>query len=168
MNKMICDIFECKETNMEISRKVTVNMSSITLYMMQLRNNANNDMGIQHIIQLYNTKHKLLKSGFKEHFELNEECIITFKSIDGPYDITIDGNEIAIDQSKLKQLMDEKEMNYNVMNDKQIDNNIPSQKQDNSLNIGIEKQLPPTPQLNVEKSLPPSPQFNVISLPMKI
>eukprot|EP01084_Bolivina_argentea_P268524 456113_1 len=41
------------------------------------------------------------------------------------------------------------------LNDKQIDNNIPSQKQDDSLNIGI------------EKSLPQSPQFNDISLSMK-
>eukprot|EP01084_Bolivina_argentea_P278509 475831_1 len=124
LNKMLCGIFVCKQTEIEISRNATANMSSITLYMMQLGKKGTN---LQHIIKLYMENNKLLKSGFAVHFELNDEFIITFKSIDGKDNINIDENEMkkkigednlkAVD-SLLKTLMNEKGLNYNVMSDR--------------------------------------------------
>ncbi len=122
MSKILCEKFGCSSDCIEISRNSTVNTSSITLYVLHCINHIydHDEIG-REIMKLYMQNKNSLKKDFQKHFDLNRECILTFKSLYGKYEIemvNMENTNFNDFDGLLKKLMKEKGLNYNVMKDK--------------------------------------------------
>ncbi len=77
----------------EISRNTSIDTSGGLLLYIVHGARGDDYTNINDIIKLYQETEKYLKLEFGKYFNLNKECIIIFKSIDGTHDITINDNE---------------------------------------------------------------------------